>query len=323
MKAERVLNTSSAPYDTDLASDTSEDDDDSVVYGWKYDPSSTEIFDRNGVLLGNFPVRSYSPPPSDQEQNVPEEERRKREALPKDSGKLPPDEFRERQIAYSLSTARRNLTRLSQFILKLECRAGQITKEGIRATLDATVDDNADVFSRDDPDHLAEIEDIRALSDGVFKRLYLIDKHWQQQHHDNGSLEIQLKSEPAVKAFLKEELRMNHLAGEDTCFYTVQDLLDGRRIEDYIDYLVEYCDLKDHPTDIFKLVQIAWRFLDRDLRGPRPTNPTTVEDFMDQFKFMMCSGAFQKALKTPTKNREEDEEAWKAIQKYWSSRVQH
>ncbi|KAI1373168.1 hypothetical protein F4677DRAFT_462539 [Hypoxylon crocopeplum] len=249
--------------------------------------------------------------------------------LAEDSGRLTDEEFRDRQIAYALSTARRNLTRMSQFVLKLECRAGKVTKEGIRQTLDATVADNAGPFERNDDDyHLEEIEEIKFLSEGVWQRMYLVDRHWRRQSRtardeQGESPSIQLESEPGVKAWLKEETRTNHLAFEETCYFTVRDLARGRMFEEWIVYLKNLCGFKDHPADEAKLVELGWRFLDRDLRGPRPPNPTKVKDFVIELEDKFYSGAFNEALKRPDQQEQDDEKAWKAIRKYWSSRFQH
>ncbi|KAI1388069.1 uncharacterized protein F4822DRAFT_444531 [Hypoxylon trugodes] len=246
------------------------------------------------------------------------------------SGKLTDEEFHERQIAYGLSTVRRNLTRLSQFILKLEARAGKVTKQGIQQTLDATVADNTDRFERDDyPTHLKEIEEIKHLTESTWQRLYLIDRHWKRQHRrlrdDEGkSPKIQLENEHAVKELLEEEMRLSRVKSQETCFFTVGDLIKGREFIEWLTYLKIIGRFKDHPTDQMKLVNFAWEFLDRDLRGPRPVNPTTMEEFADQLEEKYLRGGFYDAMTgDPEKADRDDENAWKAIEKFWFTRFQH
>ncbi|KAI0116763.1 hypothetical protein F4814DRAFT_260550 [Daldinia grandis] len=245
----------------------------------------------------------------------------------KDPEKLTDDEFQERQIAYTLTTARRNLTRMSQFMLKLECRAGKITKEGIKHTLDATVADST-AAANQYPTYQDELEEIKHLSNNVWQRLYLIDRYWQQQSRkardaEGHSPPIELESEPAVKAFLKEERQTNHLTSRDSCYYTAANLASGRRFEDWITYLKNFCEFKDDPAEETKLVHLAWRFLDRELRGPRPTNPACIENFLAEINGQYQNGAFDGAIKNPEKREKDDDKAWGAIKKFWFSRFQY
>ncbi|KAI1183284.1 hypothetical protein F5B17DRAFT_448725 [Nemania serpens] len=250
-----------------------------------------------------------------------------------ETGKLTNEAFREREVQYALSTARRNLTHASQFLLKLEARAGKTTKEGIRQTLDATVKDMNYDFGTcgsdggpPDADHKSEIEEINQLSKELYNRLYLVDRHWRriarETRDDQGrSPNITILSEGEVKEWIKVEIQTNHLTVEETCFFTVQDLQANRSLWDWATHLQEICKFSDHPTDEFKLVQLAWRFLDRNLRGPRPLNPTSLEKFISDLNATRASGAWDKIRKNPRKQEQDDAEAWKAMKKYWSSRI--
>ncbi|KAI1166702.1 hypothetical protein F5B18DRAFT_659622 [Nemania serpens] len=249
------------------------------------------------------------------------------------TGKLTKEAFREREVQYALSTARRNLTHASQFLLKLEARAGKTTKEGIRQTLDATVKDLSYDFETcgsdggpPDADHKSEIGEINQLSKELYSRLYLIDRHWRRLARENRddqrrSPDINILSEGDIKEWIKVEIQTNHLTIEDNCFFTVHDLVANRSLWDWATYLENLCKFSDHPTDQYKLVQLAWRFLDRNLRGPRPVNPTSLEQFISDLNEMRNSGAWDEIRKNPQKQERDDEEAWKMMKKYWSSRI--
>ncbi|OTA96173.1 hypothetical protein M434DRAFT_393035 [Hypoxylon sp. CO27-5] len=114
---------------------------------------------------------------------------------------------------------------------------------------------------------------------------------------------------------------INHLAGEDACYFTVADLAGGRTFEDWAIYLTELCQFKDNPNDESKLVNLAWRFLDRDLRGPRPVDSARIGDFILDLEEKHQSGAFDELLEDPLKQGKDDEEAWMTIKKYWSSKI--
>ncbi|KAI2466293.1 hypothetical protein F4781DRAFT_406275 [Annulohypoxylon bovei var. microspora] len=236
----------------------------------------------------------------------------------------------ERQTADALLATQRNLTRMLQFILKLERRAGKVTKEGIRQTLDATVASSTNAPEQDhNLTRRDEIENLKLLSENAWERLYLVDRHWRKQSrqdHDAGAQEspkIQIESEPTVKAWLKEEAKINNTVGEDPCYYTVADLAAGRSFEDWVTHLKHLCKFKDDPADETKLVELAWRFLDRDLRGSRPDATTRVSDFVLELEDRSRSGAFEEALENPRKQVEDDGQAWKTIRKCLGSRIQH
>ncbi|KAI1468988.1 uncharacterized protein F4812DRAFT_425378 [Daldinia caldariorum] len=249
------------------------------------------------------------------------------ERSPKDPDTLSDDELQERQIAHALSTTRTNLTRISQFILKLECRAGKITKEGIKQTLDATVANVTTNAADNYPTYQDELEEIQHLSESTWQRLYLIDRHWRRQSNldkDAGApnSHIELESEPGVKAFLKGERQSSHITSQDPCYYTAYNLVNGRRFEDWIAYLKDFCEFKENPTEETKLVHLAWRFLDRDLRGPRPGKAARLQDFLDSLNDQYDNGAFDEAIKNPRKMEQDDDGAWGAIKKFWFTRFQ-
>ncbi|KAI2633281.1 hypothetical protein GGS26DRAFT_76938 [Hypomontagnella submonticulosa] len=332
------------PFHSYCLTDDVDDDDDICV--WKYGRELSYIYDGESERGGNSDknvTSSYNVNRNEvrAEAQAKATDKRYENAkvgqadgvaagnMTENSMNLTAEEFRERQVAYALSTARRNLTRMSQFILKLECRAGKVTKESIRQTLDATVADDTNAFEpNEDPTRLEEIEEIKYLSDSVWKRLYLIDRHWRRQtrqarNAEGKSPHIQLESEPDVKEWLREEMRIKQAADEQHCYFTVADLINGRKFEDWIIYLRNLCRFKDHPTDEQKLVDLAWRFLDRDLRGPHPTNPTRIEDFVVGLEETHERGGFDEVIKHPEKQEQNDKQAWKIIKQYWFSRVQY
>ncbi|KAI1260187.1 hypothetical protein F5Y18DRAFT_442020 [Xylariaceae sp. FL1019] len=236
------------------------------------------------------------------------------------------------EIQQALSRTRKNLTRLSQYMLKLEARAGKCTKEGIRQTLDTTVQDMHYDFDRcgtdggpPDADHFSEIEVINHLAQGLSDRMYLVDRNWRKKAKETRDAEgrcepIMIHSEPFCKDWLKIELNTNHLVAEETCYYTAQDLVANRSFRDWVGYLRKLGQFKDHPTDDLRLVDLAWRFLDRNLRGPRPANPTPVEKFILELEEKKKSGVWIEALRNPQKQVNDDAEAWKFLKRCWSSR---
>ncbi|KAI1735641.1 hypothetical protein F4680DRAFT_452729 [Xylaria scruposa] len=249
------------------------------------------------------------------------------------TNKLTKEAFRAREVQYALSETRRNLTHISQFLLKLEARAGKATKEGIRQTLDATVGDMQYDFNKcgvdggpPDSDHKSEIEELKHISGEIYNRIYLVDRHWRRISREardakGKSPDIGIHSEPDIKEWIKFELQANNLTSEETCFYTVQDLNLHRSFRDWITYLEKLCGFRKHPYDQGKLVDLAWRFLDRNLRGPRPVNPTSVEQFIAYLDSTRRSGVWDEIRKHPKKQEEDDAEAWKTMRKYWSSRT--
>lgn len=283
------------------------------------------------------------------------------------------------EIDNALSMTRRNLVHASQFLLKLEARAGKATKEGIRQTLDATVgelygDDNFHSAVGDgnatgshhttntalDGDHKKQIDELQHLSAELYNRLYLVDRHWrresrelmkreQESHTVNPSTssahkttassgpKLSILGEQDVREWIKVELRTNHLVGEETCYFTVADWVSGRSFRDWVVYLRSLCRFDDSPGDQAKLVGLAWRFLDREIRGPRPdpavdTHPTVVENLINRLDARRRKMVAQTSTGTlrgewvgldreSKRQRDEDAEAWRAIGRYWSSRT--
>ncbi|KAI1105005.1 hypothetical protein F4804DRAFT_351519 [Jackrogersella minutella] len=323
------------PYHAYLLSDDGEDDD---VCVWENGPTFSEIY-MSEVSLPNFeqiPIFNKKKAPKDNgaiiapQDNVDVARSVVTETpatAAENSVNLAAEQIRERQAIDSLLVTQRNLTKMLQFILKLECRAGKVAKEGIRQTLDATVADNSDMSDQGhDVNPFEEIEDIKLLSENAWQRLYLIDRHWRKQSREDRDAEgqspsIEIESEPSVKAWLKEEMRANCMTGDDPCYFTAADLAGGRRFEDWIAYLRLLCKFRDHPDDEAKLVGLAWRFLDRNLRGPRPVGMTRVADFVFQLEERCRGGGFEEALEDPKRQELDDEWAWKTIKKCWSSGV--
>ncbi|KAI1827333.1 hypothetical protein F4861DRAFT_404386 [Xylaria intraflava] len=235
------------------------------------------------------------------------------------------DYLREREMQYALSTTRRNLTHISQFMLKLEARAGKVTKEGLRNTLDATVNDkNYDLAAP--TDYAAELEELKHMSNNIYLRLYLVDRHWRRAARkakrgaDGRYPDIGILSEPAIREWTHTEIATSGLVAEDTCYFSARDLQSRRSFRDWMGYLRELCGFRDHPHDERKLVDLAWLFLDRNLRGPRPSNPTTAEQFIAELEARRRSGVWAELLENPLKQVEDDAEAWQTLARYWSSR---
>lgn len=239
---------------------------------------------------------------------------------------------REREIAYALASTHRNLTRMSQYILKLEARAKTATKLHIRKTLDATAQDSY-YASKDDtePGHKQLIDDINALSQGVWARLFSLDREFRRMSRanrdpDGHSTPFALQGESYVKRWTEAEIKAVRFRNEETCFYTVADMGTSRGFRDWVNYLRRLFQLSEdegdsNPADELRLVQTAWHFLDRSIRGPRPENPTTVNEFVQHWESLRCSGAFREALADPKRQERDDEELLKALRAIWSSRM--
>ncbi|KAI1134593.1 hypothetical protein F5Y05DRAFT_202361 [Hypoxylon sp. FL0543] len=326
----------SRPYHALGSSDESEEDDDVCV--WKDGPRLSELYDldvegtsiyQNGPSPNSGGLLKEEIAATRRHDNANEVKSSNTETgqdPPGEQGNFAPEQGQDGELANALLTTRKNLSRMLQSILKLECRSGKVTKEGIRQTLDATVTDIKKLEGDPSPTHLEQINEILDLSESAWQRLYLIDRHWRRQSRQasdaqGGSPNIQLKSEPDVKSWLKHEIRINHIAGEDACYFTVADLANGRRIRDWAVYLCELCGFRDNPTDEARLIDLAWRFLDRNLRGPRSANPKRIEHFILQLEDKHERGGFDEVLKDAKRQEKEDEQAWKLIRKFWSSRI--
>ncbi|KAI5856171.1 hypothetical protein GGS23DRAFT_601279 [Durotheca rogersii] len=329
------------PYHSYLLSDEEEEDDEICV--WKDSSGLSEIEDvdedlaeyfRKAVIADNLKLKeTRGKKGAATKQREEPREAESSDAGPEEdpAGKLTDEQAEERrQTAYALATTRRNLTRLSQCILKLECRAGKVTKEGIRQTLDATASGRNLAEREDDgTSHRDEIEQLKLLSQSALHRLLLVDQHWRKQSRaardpQGKCPDIRIKGEPEVKDWLKVEMRTNHLTGDDACYFTLANLAEGRPFADWVAHLKTACEFEDDPADETKLVSLAWRFLDRDLRGALPpATPTKIADFVEGLEAKRDSGSFGEALKDPKRREQEDEQSWEDIKKLWSGRISH
>ncbi|KAH9886588.1 hypothetical protein F4778DRAFT_473233 [Xylariomycetidae sp. FL2044] len=268
------------------------------------------------------------------------------------------DESREEELVQALQEAHANLTRMSQFMLKLETRTGKASNEGIRQTLDATTHDR-DLHStsplEDDIDARDVIQDIRHLSATVARRMQIIDRSWRSSYSSSSSRRgdnndnnkknnggggerqredgVSLMGEAGVRTWWEVEIRDVGFAGDDTRFYTVRDLADGRSLAHWAAYLRQLCGLtRSGPDDEAKLVELCWLFLDRELRGPRPrprrrshrqqqgkkskTMPR-IDEFILDLEARRDRGEFGRALADPKRQEREDAVAWRLIRKTW------
>ncbi|KAI1341225.1 hypothetical protein F5Y15DRAFT_422472 [Xylariaceae sp. FL0016] len=335
-------------------SDSEGEDDDVCV--WKHGPPSVSDFDdsETETLIAKYKKTA----PSDQKtskahpagetnddagntqssrpKKAPSETSKKNTVEParKENAQSTEDGLHEQAISHDLSSTLRYVTRLSQFVLKDEVRAGKATKEGIRKTLDATVaqrhrdrSQDTDTDTQRARDHRTEIAHIHALCEEIFERRFLLNRSLQRRSRAGQDAPrgqgppLHILGDGAVKAWLRVERRDNKFSAEATSAYTVADLADGRSFRDWVVYLRKLCAFGDRPRDEEKLVRIAWLFVDRGLRGPRPEKATKIEDFVLKLEEKHRTGAFAEALKSPKRHEEEDEEAWSIIRKSWSMRA--
>ena len=191
---------------------------------------------------------------------------------------------RERELVQALVAAHRSLTRISQYVLKLEARAGIATKEDVRQTLDATLENIAyssqASLAGPDPTRDGRLgPDVARLGDQVWARVYLADQSLtrtsrQNRTDDGRSGPIRLRGEGG-----------------------------GPPRED-------------------RVVAIAWAFLDRAIRPPRrPSRSTSVAQFVAEWEKLRKSGAFDAALKEPDSQRGSDAQILKNLKGIWSARV--
>ncbi|KAK8115861.1 hypothetical protein PG984_012363 [Apiospora sp. TS-2023a] len=244
---------------------------------------------------------------------------------------------RERELNYALVAAHRNLTRISQYMLKLEARANMATQEDMRLTCEATVE-NQEYSSRDftttenDHDYHAQlIEDVDRISGQVWKRMFRLDKDFTRmsrkaRHEEGGkSGPIQLRGESHTKNWLEreQEKAANGLLEEETLFYTVRDMMAGRPLTEWFGYIRELVHgmRDDGPSTLeYRIVAVAWSFLDRSIRPPRPRFSTTVTQFIAEWDSLRRSGAFDRALEEPERQRESDAEVLESLKDLWSAR---
>lgn len=220
----------------------------------------------------------------------------------------------------ALESTVRNLTRLSQHMLKLEVRAGKTTKEAIRQTLDDTADETT-------VDRLTQeelVERISRLSEETSRRMALIDKHFRRQCSRTPSDQpISLLRESSVKSWWNVETTNNHISSQDPCYFTVKNLSDGRTFRDWLGYLRGSCGFKSTDADDQKLLNLAWRFLDRDLRGGVPPPSLSLEAWLSDLEHKHKKGQFQVALENTEKQLEVDDDSWQNIRKVWSARAKN
>lgn len=244
---------------------------------------------------------------------------------------------RERELNYALVAAHRNLTRMSQYMLKLEARAKIATQEETRLTIEATLE-NQQHSSRADTDddgdyHAQLIEDVTRLSDQVWNRMFLVDKSFtrtsRQHRKENGhSGPIPLLGESHTKHWLDREAERtaSGLLHEETFFYTVRDLAAGRPLTEWLEYIRDWLHRIQGDDGLVgvredRVVAIAWAFLDRAIRPPaRPRVSTTVHEFIAEWDSLRRSGAFDGALEEPESQMEVDAEVLESLRPIWSAR---
>lgn len=241
--------------------------------------------------------------------------------LPREGGQ--PHERQE--VERGLVAAVQNLTMLSQYILKLEVRVDKTTKEAIRQTLDDTAAIAAIDLLEDSLPHQELLQHIVRLSEQTARRMYLIDRHWRRQSsrkpEGQAGQVLPLLGEANVKSWISIEKEDNHIMRKNPCYFTVRDLASGRKFRDWIIFLKESCGFKDSVEDDRKLLNLAWRFLDRDLRGGLPSSFTNVEAFVSELEQKFNSGQFETALADPEKQEKVDRDLWRRIRRLWSART--
>ncbi|KAK8068959.1 hypothetical protein PG994_005575 [Apiospora phragmitis] len=218
---------------------------------------------------------------------------------------------RERELNYALVAAHRNLTRISQYVLKLEAYANIATKEDVRQTLEATLE-NSQHSSRDakstessseDGRHERLIEDVSRHSEHVWYRVYLL---W---------------GESSTKPWLERVLEANRVMDEEIIYYTVRDMAAGRPLAVWLGYIRDMCHRGDEPAREGRVVAIAWAFLDRGIRPSRPGHGTTVAQFIAEWDALRKRGAFNEALENPESQRGSDAEILASLKGLWSARM--
>lgn len=215
-----------------------------------------------------------------------------------------------------LTQAASNMNKISQFMLKLEVRMGQVTKQAIRQTLDDTVE-RIQVGDGQQPMELDRVvAQVDRLSEDIYKRLYVVDKVLRGKR--GGSVHPLKESE--VKNWLEVETDGTRQNSHDPCYFTADDLASGRRFADWADYLKTHCGFPGRLKDEAKLVNLAWRLLDRNLRGPRPHEEVRIDDFVRSLEDDHESGRFIHALNCTSQQEEEDVVAWLLLRQLWSAK---
>ncbi|KAK8097836.1 uncharacterized protein PG998_013322 [Apiospora kogelbergensis] len=235
---------------------------------------------------------------------------------------------RERELVQALVAAHRSLTRISQYVLKLEARAGIATKEDVRQTLDATLENIAyssqASLAGADPTRDGRLgPDVARLGDQVWARVYLADQSLtrtsrQNRTDDGRSGPIRLRGESHTKAWLDAVVASNALMDEATVFYTVRDLAAARPLGLWIAYLRD------------TLTQVGGEGGGRRARtasSPSPGRFWTAPfarrggRFVAEWEKLWKSGAFDAALKEPDSQRDSDAQILKSLKGIWSARV--
>ncbi|KAK9777947.1 hypothetical protein SCAR479_05273 [Seiridium cardinale] len=237
-------------------------------------------------------------------------------------------EMKDSLTRYDLVSTHRNLTRMGQYLLKLEARAETASKLHVRKTLDAAVE-NAHYSSKEDTEvgHHQLITDIERLSRDVWGRLHQLDRDFRKTSRENRdadgqSMPFQLHGESYVKKWIQHEINHNAQRADETCWYTVKDMNNNRGLREWFEYLADtYARGEQSIMDESRLVQLAWHYLDRSIRPPKPEAPISIADFINVWHDMRQSGAFEGARADPGHQRCEDAEALRALQAIWSSKA--
>lgn len=235
------------------------------------------------------------------------------------------ESLENRQMKIDSLSAIHNLTIMSQYMLKLEARVGKTSKEAIRQTLDDTAEHATIDLLEDGLSQQELTQRIVSLSERNSRRMYLIDRNWRQQstrkQEDQTSQTLTLLDEASVKSWISFETKESHIMRQDPCYFTVRDLASGRKPRDWIMYLSELCGFKGSVDDDRKLLSLAWRFLDRDLRGEIPSSSTNVEGFVSELEYKFNTGQFETALADPEEQEKKERELWTRIRRLWSART--
>ena len=232
------------------------------------------------------------------------------------------DEDVEWEEKEALESALQSLGVLSKYMLKLEVRAGKTTKEAIRQTLDDTANEYTANLPGQELSHQELVKRIARSCDETARRMLLVDRHFVRQcSRMQSDQPLSLLSESGVKSWLKVETRDSQISNQDPCYFTVHDLVAGRRFSDWIGYLRGTCGFRPTEGDDAKLLNLAWRFLDRDLRGSVPLPSARVDDFVSELENKHRNGDFEAALQDPRKQARADEKSWRNIRKVWSGRA--
>lgn len=308
------------------------DDDDLCVWDHTYDSDGEPVVNHKPKIKPTS--QNKKPPPLGKSKEGSKQDRLKiqegvdgkaagsRQGLLSLEGGQPHD---RQEIDKGLVAAVQNLTMLSQYILKLEVRVDKTTKEAIRQTLDDTAELAAVELLEGNLPQRDLLQHIVRLSEQNARRMYIIDRHWRRQSsrkpEGQASQVLPLLGEASVKSWIGIETEDNHITRKNPCYFTVRDLASGKKFRDWTTFLKESCGFKDGAEDDKKLLNLAWRFLDRDLRGNLPSSSTNVEAFVSELEQKFNNGQFEMALADPEKQEEVDKDLWRRIRRLWSART--